>query len=70
MGELVGAEEVQKILRVGRSTAYVIIKMLNKELQEKGYCIIRGRVEKSYLLERFAILKRPPDIAGVSRKSC
>lgn len=47
--------EVMKALKVGKSTAYTIIRDLNKELQEKGYRTISGRIESSYLLHRYGM---------------
>lgn len=50
-------EEVAKLCNVGNGKAYQIIREVNKEMKEKGYLIIRGRVNKLYLLERFGITK-------------
>ena len=50
---LIGAEEVKAMLGVGTSKAYGIIRQLNAELTEKGYLVVRGKVPKRYLLERF-----------------
>ena len=46
-------EEVKELLQVGESKAYSIIRELNKELSEKGYLTVRGKVPEKYLLERF-----------------
>lgn len=37
--------------------AYKHMQKLNKELQEKGYLTIQGRIEESYLYERFSTPK-------------
>lgn len=50
---LIGVKEVQRILSLPESTAYKVIRELNKELESEGYLTLRGRVEKQYLLERF-----------------
>ncbi|MEA4933685.1 MAG: transcriptional regulator [Lawsonibacter sp.] len=50
---LLGVEEVKSLLDVKDSKAYSIIRQLNKELERKGYLIVRGKVPKTYLLERF-----------------
>lgn len=44
--------EVAKDLEVSRSTAYMIIRQLNQELEEKGYLTVAGRVSKKYYIER------------------
>jgi len=51
--QLIGVEEVKKILGVGENRAYTIIRQLNKELEQKGYLTIRGKVPRKYLEERF-----------------
>jgi len=52
---LIDVEQVQQELGIPQSSAYKIIRDLNKELAEQGYYTIRGKVEKSYLLKRFGI---------------
>lgn len=47
--------EVAQLLDVKPSRAYSIIKQLNQELTAQGYMTLSGRVEKSYLLERFGL---------------
>lgn len=47
--------EVAQLLEVKPSRAYSIIKQLNQELTAQGYMTLSGRVEKSYLLERFGL---------------
>lgn len=46
------AEEVADILGVSKGQAYKIIRILNEELQAKGYIIITGKIPKRYLMER------------------
>mgnify|MGYP000855225787 FL=1 len=48
----VGAEEMAEDLGVSRSKAYVIIKKLNAELENKGYMTLSGRVSRKYYIER------------------
>ena len=50
---LIGVKEVREILGVGESLAYKIMKQLNEELEKKGYLIIRGKIPREYLEERF-----------------
>ncbi len=54
---LIGVNEVMSLLGVGRTMAYKCIAELNKELEEKGYLVIRGKVPKKYLEERFCLDK-------------
>ncbi|MDO4298844.1 MAG: helix-turn-helix domain-containing protein [Lachnospiraceae bacterium] len=46
------AKEVAKLLSVSESTAYKLMRQLNKELQDKGKITVSGRVSSKYLLER------------------
>ena len=46
-------EDIEKILHVSKSKAYKIMSQLNKELQEKGYLTVRGRVSKKYFKEKY-----------------
>lgn len=47
--------EVVQLLDVKPSRAYSIIKQLNNELTAQGYMTLSGRIERSYLLERFGL---------------
>ncbi len=51
--QYLGVEEVKERLKIGTSKAYAIIRELNKELSDKGFMIVRGKVPEKYLLERF-----------------
>ncbi|MCQ5128283.1 transcriptional regulator [Butyricicoccus faecihominis] len=52
--ELIDVKEVQKVLGgIGKSKAYEIMQQLNQELEQKGYLVIRGKVPRGYLEERF-----------------
>lgn len=46
------AEEVATALGVSKTYAYKVVRDLNKELQEKGFLTISGRVSKRYFEER------------------
>lgn len=50
---LLNAEEVAKSLGVSKPYAYKLVKMLNDELEGKGFITIAGRVSAKYLEERF-----------------
>ena len=45
--------DVMECLEVSESKAYRIIRLLNKELKDKGYIVIPGRVSRQYFNERF-----------------
>lgn len=50
--------DVQEVMAcLGRSQAYCygVIRRLNKELEEKGYLVERGRVPRKYLQERYGV---------------
>ena len=47
------AKDVVELLGVSRATAYNIIQELNKELKERGYMTVRGKVSKVFFNERF-----------------
>lgn len=48
-------EDIMKILCVGVTYAYKVIKTLNKELEESGYMTVKGRVSAKYFNERYMI---------------
>ena len=48
---LLNAEDVAELLGVKLTTAYRVIRDLNKKLAESGKLVIRGRVNKQYLLK-------------------
>lgn len=48
----VKAAEVMEMLRIGKSSAYKIIKELNEELKKQGYKTFAGRVPRAYVIKR------------------
>lgn len=44
--------DVGKMLGVGKSKAYQVIRKLNKDLEKNGYLIVAGKIPKKYFLER------------------
>ncbi|KAB1437583.1 helix-turn-helix domain-containing protein [Candidatus Galacturonibacter soehngenii] len=46
-------EDVKKILGISDSKAYQIIRKLNKELSNKGYITVAGRIPKKFFNERY-----------------
>ena len=49
----ISVREIKEMLCVSESKAYSIVRDLNKELEDKGYLIIPGRVSRKYFEERF-----------------
>lgn len=49
----ISVKEICKTLSVSESKAYSIVRDLNKELSDKGYMILPGRVSRRYFEERF-----------------
>ena len=47
--------DVARILNFSKSTAYKIIRQLNKELGDKGYYIRQGMVPIAYFNQRYGI---------------
>ena len=50
---MVYADEVAAALGVAKETAYKIIRTLNKELEERGYIVVSGRLPRKYWEEKF-----------------
>lgn len=50
---MIRAEEVAVVLGISRTSAYSVIKELNRELAEKGYMTVTGRVSKDYFETRY-----------------
>lgn len=49
------AEDIEKELFVGRTTAYKIIKELNAQLEQKVFMVQAGRASRQYFDERYGI---------------
>jgi Fic family protein len=50
--QFIGAKEVAEILGVSESKAYSVIRDLNKELKERGYITVQGKVSRVFFQER------------------
>ena len=50
--KMLRVEEVAKELDVSESYAYKVIRQLNKELKEKGFITIAGRINRQYFNAR------------------
>lgn len=52
-GTFITVKEIGEVLGVSESKSYGIVRDLNKELADKGYMVIPGRVSRKYFEERF-----------------
>lgn len=50
--QFIGAKEVAEILGVSEGKAYGIIRELNKELKERGFITVTGKVSRIFFSER------------------
>lgn len=50
--QFIGAKEVAEILGVSEGKAYSVIRDLNKELKERGYITVQGKVSRVFFQER------------------
>ncbi len=51
--EFVTAKELGSVLKISDGHAYKLIRQLNKELDEKGFMTVPGKVPTRYYNERF-----------------
>ena len=64
MNTFMDAHDIIEI--TGMSEAYKLIKQLNKELEEKGFITIRGRVSRQYFEERiYGVRKEEQNYASI-----
>ncbi len=47
------AKELAELLGCSECEAYAYIRIMNSELEKKGFLILRGKVPKTYANERF-----------------
>lgn len=50
--EMLTAEDVATILNIPKSRAYTIIREMNAELKKRGKLILRGRINRTYFMEK------------------
>lgn len=50
--KFIRVDEVARELDISESHAYKIMRRLNKELEEKGYITVAGRINRQYFNER------------------
>lgn len=55
--QVYNAEDIRALLGVSESKAYQYIRIMNEELSEKGFLVVRGKVPKAYVEERFFGIK-------------
>ncbi len=46
-------QDVMKLMSCSQSRAYLVIRSLNKELEDKGFLTIAGRISRQYFEERY-----------------
>lgn len=51
--QVYNVNDVRSLLGVSESKAYQYIRLMNTELAEKGFLIVRGKVPAAYVQERF-----------------
>ncbi|MCH3916948.1 MAG: ICEBs1 excisionase [Spirochaetia bacterium] len=47
------ASEVSKMIGVGRTKSYTIVKQMNQELAKQGYLVVDGKIPKDYFDEKY-----------------
>ena len=52
MAVLMNAKEISEELGISKTLAYDIMQKLNKELEAKGYFVIKGKVSRRYPSEQ------------------
>lgn len=58
-------KEIGEVLGVSESKSYGIVRVLNKELADKGYMVILGRVSRKYFEERFYGVENETEVKEV-----
>ena len=62
---LMRADEIAEELGVSKPYAYKLMQKLNKELAEKGFLVINGRVSRKYFEEQIYGMSAGKDMKGV-----
>lgn len=66
MNTFMDAHDIIEITSMSEAYAYKLIKQLNKELEEKGFITIRGRVSRQYFEERiYGVRKEEQNYASI-----
>lgn len=58
------APELAELLGVSLSKSYQYIRVMNGELQQKGFLTVRGKVNQGYALERFGLQEVQESLSG------
>ena len=53
------ADDVAEMLGISKSSAYILIKKLNNELENAGYIVIHGKISRVYFSEKWYGLTQP-----------
>lgn len=59
-----GAKELMEVLGCSESKAYEFIRIMNAELQKRGFLTLRGKVPAAYVEERFFGVKADSEVMG------
>ena len=51
--QVLNAKDLQELLCISESLAYKYIRIMNNELREKGFLVVRGKIPSAYVKERF-----------------
>ncbi len=51
--QYITATQIQKVLGVGRTKAYAVVKELNNELSEMGYLTIAGKCPMEFFKKKY-----------------
>ncbi len=62
---LMRADEIAEELGVSKPYAYKLMQKLNKELAEKGFLVINGRVSHKYFEEQIYGMSAGKEMKGV-----
>ena len=63
--KFIRVDEVARELDISESHAYKIKRKLNRELEEKGYITVAGRINRQYFNERLYGAERRDANAGI-----
>lgn len=63
------AEDIANMLGVSKGKSYKILREMNKELANKGFLTIAGKIPVEYFKEKSQIKKKKWNIRMISRNS-
>ena len=63
--KFIRVDEVARVLDISESHAYKIMRKLNRELEEKGFITVAGRINRQYFNERLYGAERRDANAGI-----